>query len=535
METHCSYISYGKTGYFSKLIIDYLYNAPLLQPFYNFPPTIQGLKDSIGQRKNFKHRQLLVDELQKQYKGLTLSEKTSGNIQLLLKENTFTITTAHQPNIFTGPLYVVYKIFHAIKLAQELNEQLKDYSFVPVYFMGSEDADIEELNNIIINQRKYVWQTKQTGAVGRMKADKNLLQLINEIEGQLSVLPFGKELIEIFREAYKQGDTIQQATLKLLNSLFGEYGLIVLIPDNSSLKKVFQPVVEKELKEQFSYKAVSATTKKLEEHYKVQASGREINLFYLIDDKRERIEVRNTRYEVRSLNKEWTEEEILKELDDNPERFSPNVILRGALQETILPNIAFIGGGGELAYWLELKEVFKQADVPYPVLMLSNSFLVVDEKQNQIIKKLGLKEEDLFKDEHALMKHIVDINTNSKYALNGELKSFENLYNILETRSANIDTTLTHHVEALKTKAIKKLVELEKKLLRAEKRRFAEQQIQIQKIKSILFPGNSLQERAENISGLYALYGKDIFKSIYQHSKSIEQQFAIMDLTGTKK
>jgi bacillithiol biosynthesis cysteine-adding enzyme BshC len=535
METHCSYISYGKTGYFSKLIIDYLHNAPLLQPFYNFPPTIQGLKDSIGQRKNFKHRQLLVDELQKQYKGLTLSEKTSGNIQLLLKENTFTITTAHQPNIFTGPLYVVYKIFHAIKLAQELNEQLKDYSFVPVYFMGSEDADIEELNNIIINQRKYVWQTKQTGAVGRMKADKNLLQLINEIEGQLSVLPFGKELIEIFREAYKQGDTIQQATLKLLNSLFGEYGLIVLIPDNSSLKKVFQPVVEKELKEQFSYKAVSATTKKLEEHYKVQASGREINLFYLIDDKRERIEVRNTRYEVRSLNKEWTEEEILKELDDNPERFSPNVILRGALQETILPNIAFIGGGGELAYWLELKEVFKQADVPYPVLMLRNSFLVVDEKQNQIIKKLGLKEEDLFKDEHALMKHIVDINTNSKYALNGELKSFENLYNILETRSANIDTTLTHHVEALKTKAIKKLVELEKKLLRAEKRRFAEQQIQIQKIKSILFPGNSLQERVENIFGLYALYGKDIFKSIYQHSKSIEQQFAIMDLTGTKK
>ncbi len=535
METHCSYIPYEQTGYFSKLIVDYLHNAQPLQSFYNFPPTLQGIKDSISQRKLFKHRQLLVDELQKQYNGLTLSGKASENIQLLLKENTFTVTTAHQPNIFTGPLYVVYKIFHTIKLAEELNEQIEDYSFVPVYFMGSEDADLEELNNITINQRKYVWQTKQTGAVGRMTVDKNLLRLINEIEGQLSVLPFGNELIQFFKGSYKEGDTIQQATLKLLNSLFGEYGLIVLIPDNPSLKKVFQPVVEKELKEQFSYRAVSGTTKKLGEHYKVQASGREINMFYLIDNKRERIELRDTKYEVQSLNKEWTQEEILKELDEHSERFSPNVILRGTLQETILPNIAFIGGGGELAYWLELKEVFKQADVPFPVLLLRNSFLVIEEKQNQTIKKLGLTEADIFNDEHALMKVIVDTNTNSKYALNGELKSFEDLYGILETRSANIDTTLTHHVEALKTKAIKKLVELEKKLLRAEKRKFAEQQIQIKKLKSILFPNNNLQERVENISGLYGLYGKNILDSIYHHSKGIEQQFAIMNLINIKK
>ena len=157
--------------------------------------------------------------------------------------------------------------------------------------MGSEDADLDELNNITINQRKYVWQTKQTGAVGRMKVDKALLQLINEIEGQISVQPYGKKLVEIFRDSYKEKDSIQQSTLKLLNSLFGEYGLIVLIPDDAAFKKIFQPVIKKELTEQFSHKAVNETAKKLEEHYKVQASGREINLFYLIDDKRERIEV----------------------------------------------------------------------------------------------------------------------------------------------------------------------------------------------------------------------------------------------------
>lgn len=531
METHCSYIPYEQTGYFSKLVIDYLNNAPQLQPFYNFQTTTEGIESSINQRKNFKYRNLLVDELRKQYKDLPVPEKVSANIQLLSKENTLTITTAHQPNIFTGPLYVVYKIFHAIKLAEELKQTLPQYNFIPVYFMGSEDADLDELNNITINQRKYVWQTKQTGAVGRMKVDKTLLQLINEIEGQISVLPFGDELIKIFREAYKEKDTIQYSTLKLLNSLFGEYGLVVLIPDNTEFKKIFQPVIKKEITQQFSFKAVTEATKLLEQHYKVQANGREINLFYLIDDKRDRIEVEDSTFKVESLKLEWSQEEILKELDEHPERFSPNVILRGAYQETILPNIAFIGGGGELAYWLELKEVFKQADVPYPVLLLRNSFLLIDEKQHQIIKKLGLKDEGIFKDEHALMKQIVDANTNSKYALNGELKNFEDLYAILENRSAEIDVTLSRHIEALKTKAIKKLVELEKKLLRAEKRKFSEQQMQLQKIKSNLFAGNSLQERAENFSGIYAQYGKELFASVYQHSQGLLQQFGILVLS----
>ncbi len=308
METICSYISYDKTGYFSKLVIDYLNSAPQLQPFYNFLPTIEGIQQSINQRKDFKHRNLLVETLQQQYEGISMHEKVSANLRSLLDENTFTVTTAHQPNIFTGPLYVVYKIFHTIKLAEELQQQLPQYNFVPVYFMGSEDADLEELNNITINQRKYVWETKQTGAVGRMKVDKNLMQLMNEIEGQLSVLPYGNELMQIFRDAYREKSTVQQSTLHLLNALFGEYGLVILIPDNASLKKLFQPVIKKELTEQFSNKAVAVTADKLKEHYKVQASGREINLFYLIDDKRERIEADGTKYEVKSLGKEWREE-----------------------------------------------------------------------------------------------------------------------------------------------------------------------------------------------------------------------------------
>src|SRR4051812_23290619 len=184
MDTHCSYIPYEQTGYFSKLVIDYLNDAPKLRTFYNYRPQIENVQALINEKRNFKHREVLVQQLQLQYEGLSVTDKVQHNIQSLLSENTFTVTTAHQPNIFTGPLYVVYKIFQVIKLAEELNTSIKNNHFVPVYFMGSEDADFEELNHITINQRKYVWQTKQTGAVGRMKVDKNFLMLMNEIEGQ---------------------------------------------------------------------------------------------------------------------------------------------------------------------------------------------------------------------------------------------------------------------------------------------------------------------------------------------------------------
>lgn len=528
MEINCSYIHYEQTGYFSKLAIDYINGSEKLRQFYNLSPDIEGIQKSLEQRKDFKFRKILVEHLQEQYEGIEVPVKVSENIASISEENTFTVTTAHQPNIFSGPLYVVYKIFHAIKLAEELKIKLPHYNFVPIYFMGSEDADLDELNNITINQRKYTWPTKQTGAVGRMKVDKSFLQLMNEIEGQVSVLPYGKELMDIFRNSYLEKDEVQQSTLKLLNRIFGSYGLIVLIADKPGLKKIFQPVLEKELKEQFSHKAVEETIKRLNENYKAQAAGREINLFYLIDDKRERIEISNGKYKVENLGLEWTADEIIKELDEHPERFSPNVILRGAYQESILPNIAFIGGGGELAYWLELKDVFKHAGVPYPVLLLRNSFLIIDEKQNNIIKKTGIQYEDIFLSEHEIMKKIVASKTNNGFLLNEKLKNIAFLYDSLQQQATDIDATLREHVEALKTKALKKLIELEKKMLRAEKRKFSTEQVQVGKLKSILFPNGGLQERVENFSGFYAVSGIQFLKNIYLFSKGLDQTFAII-------
>lgn len=524
-------INYSDTGFFSSLVTDYLQAAPALQPLYLHRPDLKGMAEAVEARKQFPtNRQLLVQVLKDQYKDVSVDDRVATNIDNLLQENTFTVTTAHQPNIFTGPLYFVYKILHAIRLAETLQQEMHGYRFVPVFYMGSEDADLDELGHFTVDGKRYVWQTKQTGAVGRMKVDKPFLHLLTELQAQITVLPNGEEMISLFREAYVEGRTLQHATLHLVNALFGRFGLVVLIPDNGALKSAFIPVLEKELTEQFSAEAVLPAKKILEQHYKVQASGRDINLFYLQDGRRDRIESHPSGFALHQSATSWTKEALLAELRSDPQRFSPNVILRGVFQETVLPNVAFIGGGGELAYWLELKGVFDSAAVPFPALVLRNSFLLMNPSQVDRCRELGIEFTDLFQTAEALLNQFVKRNTGEQLSLSEEIGALNSFYQQLQETTRTIDASLAEHVNALHAKAAKKIVDLEKKMLRAEKRKFTTQQERIVKLKSALFPGNSLQERVENISGFYGRYGARLIDEIFLNSPALDAHFTIITL-----
>lgn len=345
---YCHQFFPQQTGYFSPIIVDYLKEAAALRPFYKHPVSLEGVKSAIQSRKQFKtNRKLLVEVLKKQYSEMPTSAAVIRNIDRLPDENTFTITTAHQPVIFTGPLYFVYKIFHAIRLADYLSAELPGFHFVPVFFMGSEDADLDELGHIYLDQEKITWDTKQTGAVGRMNT-KGLEKIIASVEGEFQDQPFGKELLDILKDAYLNSPDIQTATFRLVNRLFSDHGLIVLIPDNAELKREMLRIFEDDLFQNKPAAIVSETAGALPGNYKVQVNPREINLFYMTDGIRARIERGRENFTVHGTDLTFSESRIKKEMQENPERFSPNVILRGLFQETILPNIVFIGGGGKL-------------------------------------------------------------------------------------------------------------------------------------------------------------------------------------------
>lgn len=540
MNASCTYLPYKQTNAFSKIALDYLAGSQALRPFYQHPVSIEGIKAAIEARKQYPtNRSTLVSELQNQYKDYQLTLQQQANLTHLLSENTFTITTAHQPNIFTGHLYFVYKILHAIKLAAHLKEQLPNYNFVPVYYMGSEDADLDELGHIYISGEKLEWDTKQKGAIGRINT-KGLEQITARLQGQFGHLPYGQEMIELCKRAYEQHSSIQKATLYLVNELFKEYGLLILIPDNPVLKKLFEPVVEKELTEQFSSKLVSETIQQLSQQYKVQAGGRDINLFYLDDSgARERIEAGTDtktgeqRYYITALQKTFTQPEMLNELHLHPERFSANVILRGVFQEMILPNIAFIGGGGELAYWLELKGMFTALQVPYPVLILRNSFLILEKRAIELIQKLQFTSEQLFWSEKDQLEWLVQKNTVHQLTLDDEAEVINKLYAGLQPTVAAIDPTLQAHVAALNARMLQQLQKLQQKMLKAEKRHHTDRQQQLQTLRRLTTPKGNLQERIDNFLPLYARFGKGLLETLLQNSFAIEAGFGILKVEGS--
>ena len=522
-------IAYSQTGKFSKTVLDYVNEASELRSFYEHPVSLEGIKLAIEQRKNFPtNRKLLVEELTTQYQDISPGENVEANIQALLDENTFSICTAHQPNLFTGHLYFIYKIMHVIKLCANLKHDLPRYNFVPVFYMGSEDADLEELNHVVIDGIKYEWETKQTGAVGRMKIDDSLIKLIDLISGRLKAEKHGQEIVDLMRSSYRKGFTIEEATFLFVHELFKEYGLIVLLSDKANFKNEINSIIEEDIFDHTSSKIVEKTSRELSENYKAQAYPREINLFYLKDAIRNRIVEVENGFIVHDTEIFFTDESMREELKNHPERFSPNVILRGLYQEFILPDIAWIGGGGELAYWLQLKDLFRHFNVPYPVLVLRNSFLLIEKKYVELLDKLDLKSLDLFKGKDTLIEEFVKMNSNSTLNLDKEKSEFRDLYFRIKNIANKIDTTLSRHILALEAKNLKSLSALEKKFFRAEKRKFEAQENQLTKIFAALFPDDGLQERTENFMLFYARHGKAFFNTIYENSLSLEQEFCVL-------
>ncbi len=525
-----TYIPYSETGKFTKIVLDYVKGSPFIRDFYEHSVNIEGIKASIESRKIFNtNRKLLVEKLQIQYEEIKDADLAKANIASLLTEDTFTVCTAHQPNIFTGHLYFIYKILHTIKLADELKKQMPQYNFVPVFFMGSEDADLQELNHMVVDGKKYVWHTRQKGAVGKMKVDDLLLKLIDEIAGRIAVEKYGKEIIDVLKKCFLKNGTIEHSTFLLVHELFKKYGLVVFLPGNAALKKEMASLFEEDIFKNTSSQIVSKTSENLSRHYKVQAHPREINVFYLKDDIRNRIVQVKDHFIVHDTEIVFTAEELKNELKMHPERFSPNVILRGLFQEMVLPNLAFIGGGGELAYWLELKDLFNHYKVPFPMLIVRNSFLIVDEKYQKLLLKMNIMSADLFKGEQILLNEIVKGKTPHRLQLDEEIFQVKQAYNSIKKLVKEIDITLEQHAGALETVSIKKLGAMEKKMLRAEKRKFADIKNQLSKIFGSLFPGDELQERTENFMMYYSKYRNHFLEILYDHSLTFDQEFCILE------
>lgn len=527
MPSDC--ISYQDSGYFSSLIVDYLNQKPELKNWYNRFPILENFEGQIAEKsQNFpvENRSILVNFLRRQYEGFDVSDAVKSNLNLLSSQTTFTVTTGHQLNLFTGPLYFLYKIISAVNLAKELKAKYPENDFVPVYWMATEDHDFEEISHFNFKGKKFRWNRESSGAVGRLST-KGIEDVLELFKLDLGPSENARTIANLFENAYLKHDNLAKATRWLANELFGKYGLVIVDGDDKELKRVFAPYVKQELTQQVSFAKVSETTKNFAS-YNVQVNPREINLFYLDEGLRERIIFENGRYVVNGTSISLSEAEILSEVENHPEKFSPNVIMRPLYQEVILPNLCYIGGGGEIAYWLELKAFFDAVGVTFPMLLIRNSVLLASEKQAKKADALGLAWKDLFRKQLDLVNSKISGISEFPLSLLPQKLALQKQFDDLLALAEQTDKSFTGAVKAQQIKQLKGLENLEKRLLKAQKRKHGEELERLTALQNELFPFQGLQERKANFSEFFLDKGEMMIPLLLSHLKPLEQRFDVI-------
>jgi bacillithiol biosynthesis cysteine-adding enzyme BshC len=522
-------IPFNKVSQLSSKDIAYATKDHRLTSFFNRSFEMSSFELAIEERKKFSiDRNLLVSTLQKQQ--LKLSSQTQENILALKDENTFTVVTAHQPSLFTGPLYYIYKIISTINLCRKLSYEYSNYRFVPVFVSGAEDHDFEEVNSTRLFNKVIQWETQQTGSVGMMKL-KNFDQVLKDLK---EILGDKEEAINIYNlidSCFKGVANYGIGAINLVNELFKEYGLVVLDMNQAEFKKAFLSHLKKEIFEQASKDLVEQSQMELNElGFSSQAFVRPINVFYMREGIRSRIErTSEGNFEIVGTTLQFTPDELELELNNFPKRFSPNVVLRPIYQETILPNLAYVGGGGEIAYWLERKKQFNHFNTFFPILVRRNSVLWIDENSAGKIRKMGFEVPDIFDDLHQLQKRYIENNSTIEVNIDAEKEMVREAFRIIALKAKEIDPTLEKKFLAEEAKNIKSLDQLGDRLVRAEKQRHEVALNQLQKLNEKFFPNGGLQERVENFIPFYLKYGNRFFEILLNELDPFEEGFVVIE------
>lgn len=521
-------VNYNDITELSKRDLAFINQDERLNNFVGTWASQHAFKEKIENKsKHQVDRKLLVEVLKEQYTNTEISKATKINIESLLDENSFTIITAHQPSLFTGTLYYIYKIASVINLSNRLKATYPDKHFVPIFISGGEDHDFEEINHIRVYNKEVKWENSASGSVGRMSLDG-----VEKAYSQLTeILGNGENAIElstIIKESIEKAKTYADVNFNIVNTIFKKFGLVYLNMDHSALKRAFIPIIKDELTNQSTFSIVNKTISELETlGYKGQASPREINLFYLDNGIRDRIIYERDIYQTVHSNLSWTTSEIMELVDKHPEKFSPNVLLRPLYQETILPNLAYVGGGGEIAYWTERATQFKHYNIPFPLLIRRNSVLQVSKGIQKQIGKTQLSLTDFIQPEQNIIQYFLDSFVKEDIDLSEYKNQVETAFNEISEKAKLIEEPLSKFVLAESAKQIKAIHHIEAKLKKALK---SKNEIQLNKLTTIrqkLFPNAGLQERYDNFSMYYASQGKEWIDSLVSNLDPLNKNFLL--------
>ena len=523
-------ISLSETGIFSDLILDFVKKNESIRPLVDFFPDIKSVKKKIKQLK-VSSRIQLVNTLKVQYEKTNFFDvcldKVNYNIDLISHSNVYTITTGHQLNIFSSPLFLIYKIISIINYSKYLNKNIKNCQFVPLFWMATDDHDFKEIQSFNLFNSKYEWDFVTKDVVGNLSTD-GIHHLLNAIEGILKTTSHGEDLYSIYKYVYTKNSNYADANRSLLTSLFGEYGLVILDPNDKSLKKIFIDEFKSEIDHQNVFKNVSFSNNIISKNYKPEINPLINNIFYLSKNIRAKIEFDQKKRDFFSKDhkKRWSKEELFKELDLHPSRFSPNVFLRTLYQQKITPSIIYIGGPSEISYWLQLKLLFDKRNIDFPLLELRSFFLILSSEVSNFYKYYSLSDSDLFQSHDRKIKKIIKNLMNLKF--DTLQKDILKLLNKIESNLNSVDGFSMASFYVFKKKVDKEYGRLESKIIKSQKNKYNDIFNKLNMIDANVLFNNLTQERIQSFIPFYMKYGKSFFSFLINESSTFDNKYIIL-------
>lgn len=511
-------VPFSRFESFPALFQDYSDHFERLSEFYagDFRDRAERIRAVERTAAVERDRATLVDVLLEQNERWGMSAATRGNIEALRKDDTAAVVTGQQVGIFTGPLYTILKGITTIQLARQLSDE-SGRAVVPVFWLGVEDHDFEEVASVHLLRRNEPEALRYAeapdgppGPVGRLRMSSEIDRLVDQIDEILPPTDFKPEVMRVLREAYCSGETFGDAFARLLRAFLPDSGLVLLSSDDARLKRLVAPLYQREIVDPEALSAeVGGVSTRLAERYHQQVHVTPTNLFLLDDGGRYPIDFDGDRFRLRGVDQAFSADDLLKLLDDHPERFSPNVVLRPLTQDTLLPTAAYVGGPGEISYFAQYGAAYEWADVPMPLIYPRASVTLVESKVEKVLEKYDLDVPDFGDDVDRLFQRVVvdamDVDLDRLFQ--GASGPLHESVNTVKQSLEALDPTLGKAAEATRSALMGEFEKLKGKAVRLEKKNKEVIRNQLAKAHANLYPNGILQERALSLVYFLNKYG----------------------------
>jgi bacillithiol synthase len=516
----------------SRLYTDYVSDFEKVRKYYSV-----SFSDDNELRSHFEkvaaninpRRSELVELLRSQNSRLNNSTEHPALLELLGRENAVCVVTGQQVGLFCGPLYTLFKTISAIKLAGELKERFPEFEFVPVFWLEGDDHDLEESNHIhLLNASSEVvrveaiftnGETDNLKPLSEIRFDASVEQVFQQIDALLPVTEFKAALMQMLTSSYKEGETYTTAFAATLTRVLGKNTILFLDPFDTAAKRMLKPIFEKEFQSfPRTSEEVIRQSAELEEDYHVQVKPRVLNLFYLDEGNRRGLEPIGNGFSLRGTKRKLMPEQVRTILESRPESFSPNVVLRPICQDYILPTAAYVAGPGEIAYFAQLKGVYRHFNVEMPPLFPRASATIMEKRIAKVMEKYQLTLSDAFGDFESVMKKALA--AASPENIPGEFEKItarvREVIAGLDTLIERVDPTLKGTLDSTASRMLHHLQHLEEKTTAAYRRKNEQVLLQTKKFQQSLFPNREMQERVLNFTYFYNKYGEEFVEMLFR-------------------